>query len=176
MTIAPTSISLDYSLGSNGVFDIASNTDWSITDDSGWLDVTPLSGVNDAAITVTANSANTGITSRAATVTITGSGVSNKTITVTQAPTPSVEKTLGNTEVYTDYSTVANRRAIPVTFGDDGTITSISIYHNGGTGDVLLGVYTDQSGSPSSLLGSTASTAINPTSGWQTVSLEVQLL
>ena len=47
--------------------------------------------------------------------------------------------TLGNTEVYTDYSTVANRRAIPVTFGDDGTITSISIYHNGGTEMFCLG-------------------------------------
>jgi hypothetical protein len=35
----------------------------------------------------------------------------------------------------------------------------------------LLGVYSDQSGSPGSLLGVTPSTAINSTAGWQTVSL-----
>ena len=79
--------------------------------------------------------------------------------------------TIGNTEVFGLTSTLANRRAIPVTFSDAGTINSISIYHNGGTGNVLLGVYSDLSGSPSSRLGVTASTVINSTAGWQTVSL-----
>jgi parallel beta-helix repeat protein len=83
----------------------------------------------------------------------------------------SAANTLGNTEVYSQTSTDPNRRAIPVTFSETGSIQSISIYHNGGTGNVLLGVYTDQSGNPSTQLGVTSSTIINTTSGWQTVSL-----
>jgi hypothetical protein len=60
---------------------------------------------------------------------------------------------------------------MPVTFTENGEINSISIYHNGGTGNVLLGVYYDASGSPSSRLGVTASTGINSSAGWQTVTL-----
>ena len=79
--------------------------------------------------------------------------------------------TLGNMEVYTGISTAANRRAIPVTFTEAGMIQSISIYHNGGTGNVLLGVYSDVSGLPSSQLGVTTSTVVNTIAGWQSVSL-----
>jgi len=57
-------------------------------------------------------------------------------------------KTIGITEVYTLSSTTANRRAQTITFTEPGTIQSISIYHNGGTGQMLLGVYADASGSP----------------------------
>jgi hypothetical protein len=60
---------------------------------------------------------------------------------------------------------------MPVTFSENATIESISIYHHGGTGNVLMGVYSDQTGSPTSRLGVTASTAINSTEGWQNVSL-----
>jgi hypothetical protein len=79
--------------------------------------------------------------------------------------------TLGNTELYSSLSTTANRMAIPVTFSEAGTVTSISIYHNGGKGNLLLGVYADLAGSPSSRLGVTSSTPVNSTAGWQTVSL-----
>jgi len=79
--------------------------------------------------------------------------------------------TLGNTEVYSLTSTTANRRAQSITFPEAGMIRSISIYHNGGTGQVLLGVYSDANGVPGSRLGVTASTSINATAGWQTVSL-----
>jgi hypothetical protein len=82
-----------------------------------------------------------------------------------------VVKTVGNTDVYSLSSTTANRRALPVTFTEAGTIQSISIYHNGGTGHVLLGVYADASGAPGARLGVTASTVINSTGGWQTIPL-----
>jgi len=58
-----------------------------------------------------------------------------------------------------------------VTFPEAGTIQSLSICHNGGTGHVVLGVYSDASGAPSARLGVTPSTTINSTAGWQTVSL-----
>ncbi len=82
------------------------------------------------------------------------------------------DNTLGNTEVYASSSATANRRAMPVTFTETGEIQSITIYHNGGTGNVLLGVYSDASGLPSAQLGITASTTVNANAGWQTISLK----
>jgi hypothetical protein len=79
--------------------------------------------------------------------------------------------TLGNTEVFDLFSSTDVRRAMPVTFNEAGQIQSISVYHNAGTGNVLLGVYSDVAGLPSSLLGVTPSTAVRNTAGWQTISL-----
>ncbi|WP_347841435.1 T9SS type A sorting domain-containing protein [uncultured Draconibacterium sp.] len=78
---------------------------------------------------------------------------------------------IGNTEVYTSISTVNSRRAVPVTFTENGKIGSLSIYHQGGTGNMLLGVYTDDSGYPGTRIGITASTTVNEAAGWQTVEL-----
>jgi len=80
-------------------------------------------------------------------------------------------KTLGNTEVYGLTSTTANRRAQTIIFTEAGTIQSISIYHNGGTGQVLLGVYSDEAGVPGARLGITSATTISSAAGWQTLSL-----
>src|SRR5690606_13139571 len=77
----------------------------------------------------------------------------------------------GNTEIFNEVSTVPNRRAISVTPTETGTIESITIFHEGGTGNVLLGVYSDNNGSPFEILGRTSSTAINSISGWQTISM-----
>ncbi len=96
-------------------------------------------------------------------------GVSQQVIITLNTDTDT--NNLGNTAVYSSTSTAPNRRAIPVTFSEAGSINSISIYQNGGNGSVILGVYADQSGLPSSLLGLTTSTVINATEGWQTEAL-----
>ncbi len=80
-------------------------------------------------------------------------------------------KTNGITEVYGLTSTTANRRAQTITFPESGSIQSISMYHNGGSGQVLLGVYADAAGVPGARLGVTLATTINSTAGWQTISL-----
>jgi len=170
LNVSPTSVSIGSSSGSTGTFTLYSNTTWSITDDAAWLSVSPASGSGNSTITVTSTSENTSPTPRTATVTIAGAGVTpNRTVTVTQAG--AAGKTLGNTEVYSLSSTTSNRRAIVVTSAESGTIQSISIYHNGGTGKVLLGVYADVSGSPGGRLGVTNETTINPSAGWQTLAL-----
>jgi hypothetical protein len=84
---------------------------------------------------------------------------------------PTIEKSLGNTEIYSSANTDAYIRAVPVIFTEAGTILSISIYHDTGTGNFLLGVYSDVAGSPSTRLGVTSSTAVSGTTGWQTVTL-----
>jgi len=82
-----------------------------------------------------------------------------------------LDKTLGNTEVFASTTTGTGRRAMPYTFAEAGEIQSISIYHGGGTGNLLLGVYSDLNSLPSSLLGASAQTAVSSTAGWQTVEL-----
>jgi len=37
---------------------------------------------------------------------------------------------------------------MPFVLPEDGTIQSISIYHDGGSGGLLMGVYSDNSGLP----------------------------
>ena len=81
-----------------------------------------------------------------------------------------VTKSIGNTTVFSSITTSANRRAAPYTMPESGIIQSISIYHEGGSGDVLLGVYTGDS-APGTRIGVTAATAINGSAGWQTVNL-----
>jgi hypothetical protein len=171
LEVSQTNVSIGYGSGSSATFNITSNTTWNITDDANWLDVAPVSGSNNGVITITANSANTGTSTRTATVTISGAGISAKTVTVTQEVQELTSKSIGNTEVYNLSVAMADRRAMPVTFSEPGEITSISVYHNGSTGNVLLGVFSDLLGLPSSRLGVTASTAGNASAGWQTVPL-----
>jgi uncharacterized repeat protein (TIGR01451 family) len=82
---------------------------------------------------------------------------------------------LGHTETFSVASSSTVRRAMPVTFTEAGQIQSISVYHNAGSGNVILGVYSDEAGFPSALLGVTPSTAVRTTAGWQTVSLTTPL-
>ena len=82
------------------------------------------------------------------------------------------DRTIGNTTVFPSISTVANRRAMPFVMNEAGTLTSISIYHQGGTGDAILAVYDDAGGRPGGRLGVTNATPISRTAGWQTISLQ----
>jgi len=84
LNVSPTSIYLNNSSGSTGSFNISSNTSWNITDDIEWLSISPVSGSNNGAITVTTTSENTDTSPRTATVTISGTGFSNKTVQVIQ--------------------------------------------------------------------------------------------
>ena len=59
---------------------------------------------------------------------------------------------IGNTTVFPNISTVANRRAMPFVMNEAGTLTSISIYHQGGTGDAILAVYDDAGRQPGARL------------------------
>jgi len=62
---------------------ITSNTDWTVSSDATWLTISPVSGSNDGTVTVTAE-VNTATDTREATITISGTGVTAQTISVTQ--------------------------------------------------------------------------------------------
>jgi PKD repeat protein len=94
----------------------------------------------------------------------------NKSVTATFSETTTTS-TVGNTDVFGSNTTVALRRAAPYTMPEDGTINSISMYHNGGSGNMILAVY-DGAGAPANRLGITATTAVSSSTDWQTVNLQ----
>ncbi len=79
---------------------------------------------------------------------------------------------MGNTTVFSQISTTPNRRAAPYTMPEAGQLQSVSVYHEGGSGRMLLGVYADSSGKPGPRLGVTNATTVNSTQGWQTIALQ----
>ncbi|MEZ5104292.1 MAG: LamG-like jellyroll fold domain-containing protein [Draconibacterium sp.] len=86
-----------------------------------------------------------------------------------------IEDIIGNTDVFSYVAKDDNLRAMPVTFSRKGIVNSISIYHGGGFGNMILGMYADQSGSPSTKLGVSRSTPVNANEGWQTVELSTPI-
>ena len=67
---------------------------------------------------------------------------------------------------------MANRRAVPYTVNADGLLDSISIYHRGISGQMLLAVYSDDGGLPGTRLGVTSTSMLSSTHGWQTIDLQ----
>lgn len=102
------------------------------------------------------------------------SSIKNTTITIT-LPVNSSSYKAGNSDIFNLSSTTPNRRAIQATINNSGKVISLSIYHNGGTGNVILGIYGDLNGFPSARLASTLSTPVNSFSGWQTIPIVTPL-
>jgi hypothetical protein len=78
--------------------------------------------------------------------------------------------TVGNTTVFSSTSTSAYRRAMPFTMPENGVITSVTMYHTGGSGDMILAVYDGES-TPQARLAVTTETAVSSSTGWQTINL-----
>ncbi|MGD2093013.1 MAG: hypothetical protein PVH61_43025, partial [Candidatus Aminicenantes bacterium] len=93
----------------------------------------------------------------------------NKTVTATFIE-EGTTGTVGNETVFGSTSVSDYRRAMPFTMPEDGTITSVTMYHSGGSGGIILGVY-DGEGTPQNRLGVTATTTVSGSTGWQTINL-----
>jgi hypothetical protein len=84
LSVSTTSVNVGSAANSTGTISVTSNVNWSVSSNQSWLSVNPTSGSNDGTVTVTAQQ-NTATSTRQATVTISATGVTSKTITVTQA-------------------------------------------------------------------------------------------
>ena len=91
LLVFPTSLNF-ISASDSKAFSIISNTNWTINNTTSWLTVTPTSGVGDSIAIVTA-SANTSQESRNAILTISGTGVKDQTINITQSASPTLSVT-----------------------------------------------------------------------------------
>ena len=100
-------------------FSITSNIDWTVRSDATWLSINPESGSNNGTVTVIAN-ANIG-DSRTAIITISGTGVTSRTITVIQAAT---DPDLSVSTSSLTFSASAEQQRFTITSNTNWTITS----------------------------------------------------
>jgi hypothetical protein len=86
LMISPSSLNFTATQGAanpaNQTLAVTSNTSWSVSDNAGWLTVTPTSGANNSSVTVNVNTATASVGINSATITLTGSGIS-RTVGVT---------------------------------------------------------------------------------------------
>jgi mannan endo-1,4-beta-mannosidase len=82
LALSTASLSL-VSAASSAAVSVTANVSWTVTDDQGWLNVSPTSGSNNGSLSVSAT-ANTATASRTGTVTVSGGGLT-RTVAVTQA-------------------------------------------------------------------------------------------
>lgn len=85
LSITPDEIEVDYSAGTTN-FEVKSNSDWTINNDSGWLVISPLSGNGDTTVTVSYDD-NDLFESRTSFIEITTGSITD-TVTVIQAARP----------------------------------------------------------------------------------------
>ncbi|MBK9249039.1 MAG: YHYH protein [Ignavibacteria bacterium] len=86
LTVSTKALSIAALGGSTNTFDIAATVAWTITSSQPWLLASKSSGSGNETITLIAQE-NSSATPRSASVTVTGTGVAEQVITVTQAPT-----------------------------------------------------------------------------------------
>lgn len=84
LSVSVTEIAIDSTGVNTATFDITSNISWTVTSSESWLTADPISGENDATVTLTAEANNT-TENRSATITVAGEGVDDQMITVTQS-------------------------------------------------------------------------------------------
>src|SRR5882672_1525421 len=84
LSVSPATVSVAAAANSTGTFSVTSNTNWTVTDDQSWLTASPTSGANNGTVTVTAQQ-NTGTSARTAIATVSATGASAQTVTVTQS-------------------------------------------------------------------------------------------
>jgi hypothetical protein len=84
LMVSANALSIAVSANSTKTFDIISNTNWIAASNQSWLTLSSSTGSGNATITLTAT-ANPTAPTRIATVTVSGTGVTAQTITVTQA-------------------------------------------------------------------------------------------
>lgn len=82
LSVSPSSQNVNPSAG-NTSFSVTSNIAWNVSDNASWLSVSPSSGNNSGSLTATFNE-NTSTSSRTATITILGGGIT-RTVNVIQA-------------------------------------------------------------------------------------------
>jgi len=83
LTVTENELTIAAPANSKKTFDILSNTNWTVTSNQTWLIASNSSGSGNSTITLTAT-VNPTIAARSATITVSASGLTNQSITVTQ--------------------------------------------------------------------------------------------
>lgn len=166
LSVSLTSLSLGAEAGSNGTFDITSDTTWTVSKNQTWLTVSPTSGSDNGTITVTAT-ANVSTSPRTATVTVSGVNVTPKTVTVTQAPVLSVSPRWLVAAAEADSS-----RSFDISSSRSWTVSSnqawLTVSPASGSGDGTVTVTAQENTNPSTR---TATVTVSVTGASQTITV-----
>jgi hypothetical protein len=84
LSISPASANINSTIGSNQIFTITSNLNWTVSNPVSWLNLSANSGTGNGAITATATSDNLTGSNRTASLTFSATGVSDQFVTITQ--------------------------------------------------------------------------------------------
>lgn len=106
--------------GENKSVNIASNILWNASDDADWITLSAASGTNNGQLTITAE-ANSSLSSRTGTITISGDDVSNRIITITQDGTGT---TLSVSESSLSFSASGESKQVDITSNASWTIST----------------------------------------------------
>lgn len=83
LSVSATSASFGSASGTRSIT-VTSNTTWTVSDNAGWISVSPASGANNGSFVITVTSNNILCEPRSGTVTISGCGVPSRTIYINQ--------------------------------------------------------------------------------------------
>ena len=102
LTVTPSNLNLNSTLGSNDVINVFSNESWTISNPVTWLSINPASGSNNGTVTATTNSDNLSGSNRSATLTFSASGLTDQTVNVTQIDGSQPNFAVSRDTVYVD--------------------------------------------------------------------------
>jgi hypothetical protein len=122
LSVSATALSVSMMANSSKTFDITSNIGWTATSSQSWLTVNNPSGFGNSTVTLTAQE-NTTLVARNATVKVSGNGVSDQLITVTQEA-GGISYLLVSTTTLTIGTTAASTQTFDISANVNWTVTS----------------------------------------------------
>jgi hypothetical protein len=137
LVTSTTALTVNSTANSTASFDINANVAWTVTSNQSWLNISQASGTGSSRLTLTA-SANPATNERTANITITGTGVAARTISVTQNAAPLVVTLPINFELVGNYGFIdfdggtATVIANPYPIGINTSPKVAKIVRNGG--------------------------------------------
>ncbi len=84
LTVSSSTLTVGAAADSSASFNISSNLNWVVSSSESWLAVNPASGTGNGSVTVTAEK-NPGLMARSATISVSATGISPQTLTITQS-------------------------------------------------------------------------------------------
>jgi len=119
LTVNPTSLNF-VTAGETKSFAITSNTTWTVSSNETWCTVSPASNSNNGTVNVTCT-ANAGTTNRTATITVSGTGATTQTVSITQN---GVSLNLSVTPTTLDFIAAGETKPVSVTSNTSWIVTS----------------------------------------------------
>jgi hypothetical protein len=188
LSVSPTSLAFSATAGAGNpaaktltVSNTGSGTlDFTTSDDAPWLSVTPTSGTADRDVTVSVDTTGLAAGTYSANVTVDGGSATGSpkvvpvTLTVSAPPPPGTTTLAGSEQVGTNLSEApaGAGEVYRITAAASGTASKLRLYVDGSTAarQLVLGIYADSGGQPTTLLGSGQIAAVTP-GAWNEVAL-----